>query len=237
MYVKMCVIFGDVTCQGSEDGDRTRIFVWYKFSDLDGCSLPSVKEGGQNVTQNLQGIGQGSPDILKLYQGKTDWHKPLRQIGDRVFVLISGRWRNRINYEFMVCFEPEIMTLYLVTCGLIYFWLKISWNFMVFSFKTPFYHDSVTVSRNCFNCGQNNEILDFKEWNFVKFLIQIFKYLYRCFNRVRPRGGAPEFFGGATWPDRAFLSSDLKKLKLNKIDHQRKEPKRRIQIYDSLLTP
>ena len=114
-------------------------------------------------------------------------------------------------------------------------------NFMkfygIFFSKTQFYHDFVTVSRNCFNFGQNNEILDFKEWNFVKFLIQIFKYLYRCFNRVRPRGGAPEFFGGATWPDRAFLSSDLKKLKLNKIDHQRKEPKRRIQMYDSLLTP
>ena len=93
------------------------------------------------------------------------------------------------------------------------------------------YHEIISISI------QNNEILDFKKWNFVKFLIQIFKYLYRCFNRVRPRGGAPEFFGGATWPDRAFLSSDLKKLKLNKIDHQRKEPKRRIQMYDSLLTP
>ena len=26
MYVKICVIFGDVTCQGSEDGDKARTF-------------------------------------------------------------------------------------------------------------------------------------------------------------------------------------------------------------------
>ena len=72
MYVKMCVIFGDVTCQGSEDGDERRTFVWYKFSDLDGYSLPSVEDSGQNLTQNPQGNGRGSPDLLKLYQGKTD---------------------------------------------------------------------------------------------------------------------------------------------------------------------
>ena len=68
---------------------------------------------------------------------------------DLFFIFLCGRWRNRINYEFMVCFEPDIMTLYLVTCGLIYFWLKISWNFMVFSCKTEFY--SIFVKNRCFS--------------------------------------------------------------------------------------
>ena len=81
---------------------------------------------------------------------------------DLFFIFLCGRWRNRINYEFMVCFEPDIMTLYLVTCGLIHFWLKISWHFMVFSFKPPFYHDFSTVSRNYFNFDQNSRLLRMK---------------------------------------------------------------------------
>ena len=86
---------------------------------------------------------------------------------DLFFIFLCGRWRNRINYEFMVCFEPDIMTLYLVTCGLIHFWLKISWNFMVFSFKPPFYHDFFDCISKLFQfrskfSTSKNEI----SWNF-----------------------------------------------------------------------
>ena len=151
-------------------------------------------------------------------------------------ILNLERWRNRINYEFMVCFEPDIMTLYLVTCGLIYFWLENSWNFMAFVSKNILL--SIQIQMTEFLISQKWQRLWFwaHKMKFRDFLIQIFKYLYRCFNRVRPRGGAPEFFGVATWPDRAFLSSDLKKLELNQIDHQRKTPMVRTQMYDSSLT-
>jgi len=95
---------------------------------------------GRRVEFAISGRRRTNLNII-IRARRTAMNHSDRSAIDLFFIFLYGRWRNRINYEFMVCFEPEIMTLYLVTCGLIYFWLKISWNFMVFSFKTPFYHD------------------------------------------------------------------------------------------------
>ena len=142
-------------------------------------NTPVEKNGfGRRVEFAIRGRRRTKLNII-IRVRRTAMNHSDRTAIDLFFIFLCGRWRNRINYEFMVCFEPDIMTLYLVTCGLIHFWLKISWNFMVFSFKPPFYHDFSTVSRNYFNFDQNSRLLRMKFREIFDSNFQIFIQVFQ----------------------------------------------------------